>query len=488
MATQATTSTTNLDVNTIVSQLMTVERQPINKLNAKEASYQAQLSAYGSIKGAVSSFQTALQGLDNVSKFQALKATSADTAIFTASAVSTAVAGSYSVEVSSLAKAQSLISAGQAASDTAIGAGGTTTISFDFGTIEGGTFTPYDAETGTGGTYSGVTGFTGNGSGTKTITIDSENNTLQGIRDAINAAKMGISATIVNDGSDTPYRLALTSSSLGKTNSMKITVSGDTDIGNLLAHDPQGTQNLAETVTASNANLKVNGVAVSKTSNSVSDVIQGVTLTLNKTTEANTPITLTVARDTTTLSASLSSFVKSYNDLAGILKTLSAYDPVSKKGAILQGDSTVRTFQNQLRSMLSATAGEASNTLRTLSDVGIAFQADGTLAINQTRLDSAIGSNFDEIATLFTGANGYVSTLKGWATAALGPTGMLAGRTEGIGKTITDLGQRRNAIETRLISVEARYRAQFTALDSMLSSMNQTSLYLSQQLSSLSSL
>ncbi|MDZ4201253.1 MAG: flagellar filament capping protein FliD [Gallionella sp.] len=485
MATQATTSTTNLDVNNIVSQLMTVERQPINKLNAKEASYQAQLSAYGSIKGAVSSFQASLQGLNNVSKFQALKATPSDTSIFTASAISTAVAGSYSVEVSSLAKAQSLISEGQATSDTAIGAGGTTTISFDFGTIGGGAFTPYDAETGTGGTYAGVTGFTGNGGDTKSITIDSENNTLEGIRDAINAAKMGISATIVNDGSDTPYRLALTSSSLGKTNSMKITVAGDADIGNLLAHDPQGTQNLAETVTASNANLKVNGVAVSKTSNSVSDVIQGVTLALNKITAADTPVTLTVARDTSTLSTSLSSFVKSYNDLAGTLKTLSAYDPASKKGAILQGDSTVRTFQNQLRSMLGATAGEASNTLRTLSDVGIAFQLDGTLAINQARLDSAINNNFDEIAALFTGTNGYVNTLKSWATSALGADGMLAGRTEGIGKTITDLGRRRSAIETRLISVEARYRAQFTALDSMLSSMNQTSTYLSQQLSNL---
>lgn len=485
MATQATTSTTNLDVNTIVSQLMTVERQPISKLNAKETSYQAQLSAYGSIKGAVSSFQSALQGLDNVSKFQALKASPSDPSIFTASAVSTAVAGSYSLEVSSLAKAQSLISDGLAASNTAIGAGGTTTISFDFGTIEGGTFTPYDAGTGTGGTYAGVTGFTGNGSATQSITIDSGNNTLQGIRDAINAAKMGISATIVNDGSGTPYRLALTSSSLGKTNSMKITVAGDAAIGNLLAHDPQGTQNLAETVTASNANLKVNGVAVSKTSNSVSDVIQGVTLTLNKTTAVDTPVTLTVARDTTTLSTSLASFVKSYNDLAGILKTLSAYDPATKKGAILQGDSTVRTFQNQLRSMLSAAAGGSSNTLRTLSDVGIAFQLDGTLAINQTRLDSAVSNNFDEIATLFTGANGYVSTLKSWATSALGADGMLAGRTEGIGKTITDLGRRRAAIETRLISVEARYRAQFTALDSMLSSMNQTSTYLSQQLSNL---
>jgi flagellar hook-associated protein 2 len=243
---------------------------------------------------------------------------------------------------------------------------------------------------------------------------------------------------------------------------------------------------MAETVTASNANLKVNGVAVSKTSNSVSDVIQGVTLTLGKVTAADTPVTLTVARDTSTLNTSLSSLVKSYNDLAGILKTLSAYDPATKKGAILQGDSMVRTFQNQLRSMLGAKAGDDSNTLRTLSDVGIAFQLDGTLAINQTRLDSAVNNHFDEIATLFTGTNGYVNTLNNWTKSALGSDGLLAGRTDGIGKTITDLGRRRSAIETRLIGVEARYRKQFTALDAMLSNMNQTSIYLSQQLTALS--
>lgn len=484
MATQATTSTTNLDVGSIVSQLMTVERQPINKLNTKEASYQGQLSAYGSIKGAVSSFQTALQGLNNVSKFQALKATPSETGIFTASAVSTAVAGSYSVEVSSLAKAQSLISAGQTAADTAIGAGGSTTISFDLGTISGGNFTAYDSAAGTGGTYANAN-FASSGGDIKTITIDSSNNTLAGIRDAINAAKMGVSATIVNDGSDTPYRLALTSSSLGVTNSIKIGVSGDSEIASLIAHDPAGTQALNETVTASNANLKVNGVAVSKTSNSVADVIQGVTLTLGKTTAVDTPVTLTVARDTTTLTASLNSFVKAYNDLSGIMKSLSAYDATTQRGAILQGDSTVRTMQNQLRGMMSAAVGDSSSTLRSLSDVGIGFQLDGSLAINQSRLDNAINNHFDEIATLFTGTNGYVSTLNGWATSALGPDGMLAGRTEGISKTIDDLGKRRAAIETRLLSVEKRYRAQFTALDSMLSSMNQTSVYLSQQLSAL---
>ncbi|MCR4299350.1 MAG: flagellar filament capping protein FliD [Gallionella sp.] len=659
------TSATNLDVNSIVSQLMAVERRPINKLNVKEAGYQAKLSAYGSVKGAVSSFQAAVQSLSSASNFQSLKATTSDAAIFSASATSSAAAGTYSLEVTSLAQAQKLVAAGQTSSTAAIGAGASTTVTFDFGAISGGTF---DAGT---GKYTGAA-FASNGSGTKSVTIDSTNNSLQGIRDAINTAQMGVTATIINDGSGTPYRLALSSDSNGTSNSLKISVSGDAAVSSLLAHDPAGTQNLAETVTAQNADFKVNGVAVSKTSNTVSDVIQGVTLTLNKITTS--PATLTVARDTAAVSSSINSFVKTYNDLATTLKNSSAYDPVAKQGAILQGDATVRSLQSQLRSMLSTSVTGTSGVLTTLSDVGVSFQKDGTLALNQTKLDSVMTSNFSDIASLFasvgkatdslvsfssatsstragsyavnitqlatqgtavgsvaanttisagvndaltltvdgtsasivlsagtytaqtlaaelqsrinsasalsaagisvavtqsggvlsitsssygstsgvaiTGGNGasdllgtptetggvnvagsiggvtatgsgqtlsaasgdpqglsiaitggalgargalnysqgYASTLKSWATSILASDGILASRTDGIGRTITDIGKQRNAMETRLINIEKRYRAQFTALDQMLSSMNQTSNYLTQQLAQLSNL
>jgi flagellar hook-associated protein 2 len=673
MATTSATSSTSLDVNSIVSQLMTVERQPIKKLDVREASYQAKLTAYGSIKGAVSGFQTALQALNSASRFQGLKATPSDTTVFSASATSSAAAGTYSLEVTTLAQAQKLVAAGQASSTATIGSGASTTVTFDFGTISGGTF-----DSGT-GHYTGAT-FTSTGTGTKSITIDSSNNSLQGIRDAINAAQMGVTATIVNDGSGTPYRLALSSNNNGISNSTKITVSGDATVGSLLAHDPAGTQNLAETATAQNASFKVNGVSVSKTSNTVSDVIQGVTLTLNKTTTS--PATLTVARDTASISSAISSFVKAYNDLAGTLKNLSAYDAASKTGAILQGDATVRSLQSQLRSMLSTAVTGTSGALTTLSDVGVSFQKDGTLALNQTKLDSAIANNFGDIASLFasvgkasdslvsftsatsntkagnyavnitqlatqgkmagalaagtttidatnntlnvvingtsasvtlasgtytaatlatevqskinsasalstagitvavtqtagvftvtsnaygstssvaltgngadnlfggiggaapvtpptttagvdvagtiggvasTGSGqvlsassgdpiglsitvsggalgargtidysqGYASTLNKWATSVLASDGALASRTDGIGRTIKDIGNRRAAMETRLIAIEQRYRAQFVALDTMLSSMNQTSTYLSQQLAQLANM
>ncbi|MFA7238594.1 MAG: flagellar filament capping protein FliD [Sulfuricellaceae bacterium] len=487
MATAATSSSTNLDVNSIVTQLMKVERMPIDKLDAKEASYQAKLTSYGTVKGAVSSFQTAVSDLNSATMFQSLKATPSDDTIFSATATSIATAGTYSLEVTSLAKSQNLIAAGQASITEAIGTGAETTVTFDFGTVAG-TFTPYDADTDTGGTYSSAT-FTSNDAGTHSITININNNTLEGIRDSINEANMGVTATLINDGDATaPYRLVLSSDKLGASNSMKISVSGDADIGNLLAHDPGpgGTQNLAETVTASNANIKVNGVAVSKESNSISDVIHGVTINLLNETEINKPVKLTVARDTSSISTSVASFVKAYNDLAGILKTETSYDTTAKKGATLQGDFTIRNLQTQMRSILSSAVSGTSGVLNTLTNIGVTFQKDGTLKLDQAKLDTAMTDSFADIAILFSSDNGYLTSLDTFTTAALASDGTLANRTEGIGRTIADLTSRRKEMETRLLAVEKRYRAQFVSLDSLLSSMNATSTYLTQQLAQIS--
>jgi flagellar hook-associated protein 2 len=483
-STTATSSSTNLDVNGIVSQLMKVERQPIEKLNIKEASYQAKLTSYGVIKGAVSSFETAVSDLNSTTKFQSLKATPSDAAVFTASATSIASAGTYSMEVTSLAQAQNLIAQKQASTTVAIGAGTDTTVTFDFGTITGSIATPYDPAVGASGKYSGGATFVSNGKGIYSITINSGNNTLEGVRDAINAAGMGMTATIINDGDATaPYRLVLSSDSVGASHSAKITVSGDSAISGLLAHDPAGTQNLAETVTAKNANLKINGVVVSKDSNSVSDVIHGVTLNLLAVTTA--PVKLTVARDTSTISTSVASLIKAYNELAGIFKTETAYDVTAKKGATLQGDFTVRNLQAQMRSILSSAVSGTSGALNTLSDVGVAFQKDGTLKLDQAKLDTAMKDHFADISILFSSDNGYLTTLNTLTTSVLASNGALANRTGGIGKTITDISNRRAEMENRLLSIEKRYRAQFTNLDSMLSSMNTTSNYLTQQLAKL---
>lgn len=382
--------TSGLDVNALVSQLMTVEQQPLAKLDKQEASYQAKLSAFGSIKGAVSSFQSTMRTLSNASSFRTVTATASDTSVMSATALTSALPGSYSVEVSSLAQSQKLVAAGQSGVGTAIGTGATTTLSFDFGTIAG---------TLTNGKYDAGATFSTAGGGVKTVTIDSSNNSLQGMRDAINAAGIGVTASIINDGSATPYRLVLSSNNMGAVNSMKISATGDATVSALLANDPTAGalgQNLSETVSALNAQMKVNGIAISKASNSVSDVISGVTLNLTKIT--TTPITLTVAQDTAATTKAVNSFVASYNELSKTLTDLSSYDAATKKGATLQGDATIRNLQAKLRDMLN-TAGTGA--LTSLSQIGVTFQRDGSLAVDSSKLNSAMQNNFSDIAGLF---------------------------------------------------------------------------------------
>ena len=196
-----------LDVTALVSSLMAAEQAPLTALTKKQSSYNAQLSAYGTVKSALSTFQSTMQSLSATSKLLAVTATAGDSAVLTASGGAGAVPGTYAIEVTQLAQAQKLVAAGQASDQTAIGSG---VLTFDFGTTSGSTFA-------------------GNGQASKSVTIDSGSNTLAGIRDAINAANIGISATLVNDGSASPYRLSLSNTQSGAANSMKITVADGSD-------------------------------------------------------------------------------------------------------------------------------------------------------------------------------------------------------------------------------------------------------------------
>ena len=285
------------DVPTLVSQLMTVANQPITALQAKVANDQSQISAWGTISGLISTFQTSVQGLNT--SLQANTATPSDASVFSASATGTAVPGNYSLSVTNIAQAQSLVAAGQTSGTTAIGSAATT-VSFTVGAT------------------------------TNSVSITA-GATLQDISAAINAANLGISATIVNDGSATPYRLALSSNSTGvsnRINSITIQAGGDAAINNLLAYQPTAnaptTITMTQTVPALDANFSVNGIAITGASNTVSNAIQGVTLTLNKAT--TTPATLKIAHDTTAASTAVSSFVSAYNALSSQLASAHTYN------------------------------------------------------------------------------------------------------------------------------------------------------------------
>lgn len=408
MAITSTGIGSNLDIESLVTQLMAIEKRPLTTLATKEASYKTKLTAFGTIKSAVSQFQTAVKALSSASKFQAAKASIGDSTVATASAASGAAPGTYALEVTKLAQAQKLVATGQASDTAMIGNG---VLTFDFGNISGGSLNEGTGE------YTGAA-FTSNGSGAKTVTIDASNHTLAGIRDAINKAKIGVTATIVNDGGASPYRLALSVNNTGADNSLKISVSGDAALSSLLAYDvgPTGSQNLSQTMAAQNATFKVDGISVTKSSNTITDVIAGVTLNLTKANSGSTT-NVTVARDTESVKTAVNSFVTAYNDINKTLKSLSAYDATTKTAAILNGDSSVRSIQTQLRSVLGTPIAGGTSTFTILAQIGVSLQKDGTLAVDSTKLQTALDKNFDDVAGLFAATGKATDSLLSYTNA-----------------------------------------------------------------------
>jgi flagellar hook-associated protein 2 len=380
----------NIDVNGIVGQLMAVERRPLAALDRREASFQAQLSAYGSLRGALASLKTAADALDDPSRFLATSLSSSDTAVLTGSAGAASPRGTYTVQVDQLARRQSIVAAGQASADSAIGSGASTTLTIQRGTISGGTLTS--------GIYSAATFTPDAGAPAGTVTITAANNTLTGIRDAINQANLGVTASIVRDGSAAPYRLVLQGATTGAAGSVRVSVSGDATLAGLLAYDPAGTQNLTQTTAAQDAKLVVNGVPVTSRSNVVSDILDGVSLTLAK---AGTT-TVTIGNATAAVTQSVQELVKAYNDFNKTLTELSRSDPARQNSGVLVGDAAARTLQAQLRATLSASLpAAAQGDLRNLNQAGLSFQRDGSLSLDTARLQSALNADPEAVSRLF---------------------------------------------------------------------------------------
>lgn len=452
----ASSSAGTLDVPSLVSQLMSMERRPIDKLNTKIGSYQAKISSFGTLKSLVSDFQTAVQGL--TSSLRGFSATASDTSVFSASASSTALAGSYSVDVTTLARAHRLVAAGQS-SDSAAIASLDSTVSFTVGT-------------------------------TSTTIAIAAGATLQDIRSAINAAGIGVTATVVNDGSGAPYRLALSADSAGVSNainSITVVTGGDAAVNDLLAYNP--TENpptpvvpMAQTVAAADADFMVNGIRIIKSSNTVTDAIEGVSLTLGK---ENASATLTVARDTAAVSTAAAKMVDAYNALASQLKSRSAYGTAGTAAPVLSGDGTVRLMLDQLRGIFMTPAG--GGTLTSLAQVGIAFQADGTLKLDSSKLDSAMTGDFSDVANLVTSETGFATRLNAWATSVVQTGGLIDARTGSLSTMVKAYNDQIEKLEIRMSILQQQYTKTYSNLNLVLTSMNSTSAYLAQQFSSGSS-
>lgn len=469
-----------LDLQGMLTKLMQVEQQPLTLLQNKQASYQSKISALGTLQSSLAALQTAAAGLTPSStqtateKFSSYSASVADTTIASASAAKGAVAGSYSLEVSSLATAQRLVSPASAFVSAS------TALNVDAGTlkIEFGKFTP--------ATTTPVAAATYTPDATRELDISiSANASLNDIRDAINAKNGGVSATIVT-GTNGP-QLVLTSLKEGTDNVMRLSGLTGTDAGNF-NFDPlaPAVSTFSETAaggrTASNAAFELNGIAGTSSTNAVTGVLDGVTLNLIKT-NVGTPTTVTVSQNTTTgLTSALQAFVKAYNDSNSTMGGLGTYNATTKIAGALQGESSLRTAQGQVRSLLFGTTGDSASAYQRLSDIGVSVAKDGTLSLDTTKLNTAITSDFAGVANLVAKiGDTYNKTLEG----IVGTTGSLVSATTGVTRMIKDLTNRQNVLSDRLTRIEASYRKQFTALDTLIASMNKTSTYLTQQLANL---
>ena len=390
-----------IDLEGMVQMLMQVEARPLQMIANKNQSFQTKLSAYSMVQSAVANFQGTVRGLANISQYQRTTAGSTQPDLATISAGSTASNGSYNLSVSQLAQSQRLVAGGVASDKEEIGTGKFT---ITFGQITGGTFNEDTGLYQSTDTDDGPSNpsFVIAGAAAATITITNDNNSLIGIRDAINAAGIGVTATIVNDGTDKPFRLTLTNAATGEKSSMQIVVDGDRGLEDLLSYDPGTAQNMTQTAMARNAEFTLDGIRISKATNTVTDVLEGVTITLRGvSSDKASTTTLSVNRDTGAAARAVEELVKAYNDLNNTLKELTSFDPETRQASVLTGDSAVRSIQTAMRRVLSQSITGGIDGFRTLADVGVTMNKDGVLEIDSSRLNAAIDKDFNAFVAMF---------------------------------------------------------------------------------------
>ena len=377
-----------LDLESLIGQLLTAEAQPAQaRMTAREATLQAELSALGSLKGALASFRDGSRALADVSRLLRYSAQSSDPAVLAVSAGTVKQEATFGIEVKALAATQRLASGGFNDVAEPVGSG---TITLQRGR--------YDADAGT---------FTqAAGSSPITIELNAGNNSLAGLRDALQQA--GIHANVIHDGS--AYRLALGPANSGLDHSLKISVvdddGNDLDQSGLsrLAFDPAAAmgagRNLTETIAAADAELVVDGLSVSRSGNRIEDLIPGLSLDLKQAAPGQT-LSVSVAVDRAAVAASIAAFVKSYNDFVGTARALTAASSDAAARGPLVGDASVRGLLAQLRREISDSVVGASGSFRTLTDLGIRTALDGTLTLDSGRLDKALEADHLAVASLF---------------------------------------------------------------------------------------
>ncbi len=462
-----------LDVDSIVGQLVAIERRPIELLTQQKTTLQAKLSSFGLLKSYTTNVQDAVSRLADPTLWQRTTAVSSDTARLTASSTAVAVPGNYSIQVSQLAQAHSLASGVYASSSASVGTG---TLTIDLGSYDSGSnFVPRTPPA------------------SVSIAIGVGEDSLESVRAKINAANAGVTATIVKDASGA--RLAIQSTATGASSAIRIAVAADTplpvgpsDPPSLasLAYDPgvPATSQLTQTLEPKNALATINGLSVASTTNTFTDAIEGVTLNVAQVTTS--AVQVRVGADSDAFKKAVTDFVRSYNEISNYLSAQTRFDPDTKVAGALQGDRATLSLQSQLRTAV-AQPSDASATYRTLSDLGIELQRNGTLTVNDSKLTAALGNltevgkAFSNPATAGAGATGIAVRLKALTTAANNSDGVVTTRAEALRASIKRSDTSVERYELRVAATRARLLAQYGALDTRISTLNNLNTFVTQQ-------
>jgi flagellar hook-associated protein 2 len=456
---------TGIDTSTIISQLMIVERQPLQSLTNRKAAFDAKITAYGNLSSTLAKLKSSLSSLKSASIF-GMAASSSDSTVFTASATTAASEGTYNIKVNNVATKQSLYSTTFTSDGSSVA--DLSSVATQKLRIQVGSATAVE------------------------VTIDSTNNTLNSVRDAINNAKGGVTASVVNDGSG--YRLLLSSNTTGASNRITVKVDEDNDgvyseagvesdatalsrlafnatydaSGNVTGGITQMTQSQA----AVDASLVVDGLTVTRSSNTITDLLTGVTLTLLKNSAGNT-LTLTISKDTQKIKDNVNAFVGAYNAVMGLARSLSVSTP--GKSVLLTGDSTANGIINKLRSAITSSYAGASP-----ASLGLSHDKQGNLSLDTKILDGAIKGNLQGVIDTFDGmAQALESTVTDFINV------QIPARNEGL--TFSSKGVQKNIddLMIRLQIIEATYKRQFAALEQTISQLQASSNFLAQRLTSI---
>jgi len=434
-----------LNLNGLVDQLAAAERQKLTPILQQQSAQKTKISAYGRLESAMDRVQTSIAALNDASAFQKQKSTVTGTGLL-ATAGTTANPGRFEITVSQLARSGSVASNSVALDQELTATDAALTLNFG----AGGTQTTYNVNISAG-------------------------STLADVRDQINADKeSGVTASIINDGNG--YRLALSSKETGE----EASLAGFSGLAGL-------TVDAATLRAGQDAQLNVNGIAITSKTNRVEEAIQGVTLDLTAVSED--PITVVIERDEESLKGAINEFVKNYNEMKSTVGRMTAFNGEGETSGELVGDRTVRTIEDRLRRNITDNVGAGD--LSRLSQMGIAIDERGRLSVDEDKLDEAIATNPEGLATFFAGdtkEGGFAGRLNVTLESITSDTGIIKSSVNSAELRVDSLEERKLRMEASIERSVERYRKQFGQLDGLLSQMNSMSEYLSQQFSMLSNM